>query len=51
MKVDLVHVLAQACLPYVPLLKVNISVDKLLKPSCQSQHNGKFSNYKYQCIL
>lgn len=44
MKVDLVRVLAQACLPYVPLTKQNVSVDNLLRSSCETLDKGK-SNY------
>ncbi|XP_054713463.1 zinc finger FYVE domain-containing protein 26-like [Uloborus diversus] len=40
MKVDLVRVLAQACLPHVPLLKENDSFDNLLGFSCQSNSQG-----------
>lgn len=41
MKVDLVRVLAHSCLPHVPLLEENVSVDKLLKSSYQVQEDGK----------
>ncbi|CAL1270215.1 unnamed protein product [Larinioides sclopetarius] len=40
MKVDLVHVLAQACLPHVPLLDKRASSDKLLQSSCYFNNNG-----------
>ncbi|XP_015911906.2 zinc finger FYVE domain-containing protein 26 isoform X1 [Parasteatoda tepidariorum] len=40
MKVDLVHVLAQACLPHVPLLNKNASSDVLMSPSCYVNRNG-----------
>ncbi|GBM82852.1 Zinc finger FYVE domain-containing protein 26 [Araneus ventricosus] len=40
MKVDLVHVLAQACLPHVPLLDKRASSDKLLQSSCCFNNNG-----------
>ncbi|KAF8796021.1 Zinc finger FYVE domain-containing protein 26 [Argiope bruennichi] len=40
MKVDLVHVLAQACLPHVPLLDKRASSYKLLQSSCYCNNNG-----------
>ncbi|KFM76268.1 hypothetical protein X975_06435, partial [Stegodyphus mimosarum] len=40
MKVDLVHVLAQACLPHVPLINKNISYDILLEYASYSTESG-----------
>ncbi|GIY98912.1 zinc finger FYVE domain-containing protein 26 [Caerostris extrusa] len=40
MKVDLVHVLAQACLPHVPLLDRSASSDKLMQSHCLVNDDG-----------
>ncbi|GFU59897.1 zinc finger FYVE domain-containing protein 26 [Nephila pilipes] len=40
MKVDLVHVLAQACLPHVPLQDKRVSSDKLLQSVCYYNDGG-----------
>ncbi|GIY07382.1 zinc finger FYVE domain-containing protein 26 [Caerostris darwini] len=40
MKVDLVHVLAQACLPHVPLLDRSASSDKLMQSHCLVNEDG-----------